>query len=73
MRLLNIVPVGAGVFDLLENGCIAAMLTICPAKIAIIAWLSTVCTMGKWIFLGVSVLLTLVGILKAAMNRFREQ
>jgi hypothetical protein len=73
LQKLNVLPVGAGIFDLLENICIVILLTVYPAQPAVVAWLSTVCTMAKMIFLGVSTLLILVGLVKAAMNRFKKQ
>jgi len=73
LQKLNVLPVGGGFFDLLENICIVIMLTVYPAQPAVVAWLSTVCTMTKMSFLGVSTLLILVGLVKAAMNRFKKQ
>jgi len=65
--------VGAGLFDLLENVCIVTLLTVHPAQPAIVAWLSTICTMSKMSFLGLSTLLILAALVKAATNRFRKQ
>jgi len=73
LQKLNVLPVGAGLFDLLENICIVTLLAVYPAQPVIVAWLSTVCTMSKMSFLGVSALLILVGLVKAAMNRFTKQ
>ena len=70
---LNVLPVGAGLFDILENICIVTLLAVYPAKPAVVAWVSTVCTMSKISFLGMSVLLILVGLVKAGMNRFTKQ
>ncbi len=73
LQKLNVLPVGAAICDLLENVCIVVMLSIYPARPRIVAWVSTICTMSKLGFLGVSVLLVLVGLVKIAMNRFRKQ
>jgi hypothetical protein len=73
LQKLNIVPAGAAIFDLLENICIVIMLSVYPAQPSIVAWLSTVCTMSKVSLLGVSTLLVMGGLVKAAMNRFRKQ
>ena len=73
LQKLNVLPVGAGLFDLFENICIVTLLTVYPAQPAVVAWLSTVCTMSKMSFLGVSSLLILVGLVKAAMNKFKKQ
>ena len=73
LQKLNVLPVGAGIFDLLENICIVTLLTVYPAQPAVVAWLSTICTMSKMSFLGVSTLLILVGLVKAVMTRFKKQ
>jgi hypothetical protein len=73
LQRLNVLPVGAGLFDLLENVSIVTLLTVYPAQPAVLAWLSTICTVSKVSFLGLSTLLILVGLVKAAMNRFRKQ
>ena len=70
---LNVLPVGAGLSDLLENVCIVTLLAVYPAQPATVAWVSTISTMGKVSFLGVSTLLVLAGLLKAAANRFRKR
>lgn len=73
MQKLNVFPVGAAIFDLLENFGIVTMLTVYPAQPTIVAWLSTVGTTTKYFFIYVSFLLVLVGLVKAALNRFRMQ
>jgi hypothetical protein len=73
LQELNVLPVGAGLFDLLENVSIVTLLAVYPAQPAVVAWLSTVCTMSKISFLGMSTLLILVGLVKAAANAFRKQ
>jgi hypothetical protein len=70
---LNLLPVGAGLFDLLENICIVTLLAVYPSQPEPLAWLGTVFTMSKVIFLGTSALLVLVGLVKAVMNRFKKQ
>ncbi|HUT20788.1 MAG TPA: hypothetical protein VM366_16650 [Anaerolineae bacterium] len=49
------------------------LLAVYPARPAVVAWLSTVCTMSKMSFLGASTLLILVGLVVAAMNGSRKQ
>jgi hypothetical protein len=73
MQRLNVLPIGALIFDLLENVCIATMLSVYPARPTLVAWLSTVGTTTKYIFFYASCLLVLVGLVKAAMNGFRKQ
>lgn len=73
LQMLNVLPLGAGLFDLLENISIVTMLAVYPAQPEVIAWLSTVCTMSKMSLLGVSTLLILVGLVKATINRFKKR
>lgn len=73
IRNLNIVPVGAGLFDLLENLCIVILMATYPAEHAFVAWMTTLCTMSKVSLLGVSTLLILTGLIKAAASRLRMQ
>jgi len=73
-HLLNLLPVGAGLCDLVENLCIVTLLAVYPAQPAAVAWLSTICTVSKMSFLGVSTLLILVGLVAAvgkALSRGR--
>ena len=72
-QALNLVPAGAGMFDLLENISIVTLLSVHPAQPVGIAWFSTICTMIKVSLLGASVLLILVGAIKAAINKFQKQ
>ena len=72
LQKLNVLPVGAGFFDLLENISIVTLLTVYPARPAVVAWISTVCTMSKTSILGISILLVLAGLAKAAINRFKK-
>jgi hypothetical protein len=73
MQKLNVLPIGAAIFDLLENICVVTMISVYPAQPRIVAWLSTVGTTTKYIFIYVSFVLVLVGLVTAAMNRFRKQ
>lgn len=68
MQSLNVVPVGAWFFDLLENLAIVGMLSIHPDRPAALAWAATVFTMVKWGFAVASLLLLLVGV-GAALRR----
>jgi hypothetical protein len=73
MQKLNLVPVLGGFFDVMENIWIMIMILVFPAQPTVVAWLSTISTMGKYI-LGIPiVLLLLIGLIKAAMNRFKVQ
>ncbi|MGD8456256.1 MAG: hypothetical protein PVF83_07735 [Anaerolineales bacterium] len=70
---LNIVPIMGGIFDLMENIWIMIMIMVYPAQPIVVAWLSTISTTGKYV-MGVPILLLLLlGLVKAALNRFKIQ
>ncbi|GAB4151242.1 MAG: hypothetical protein Fur0021_14980 [Candidatus Promineifilaceae bacterium] len=71
VQKLNVVPFGGGLFDLLENLCIVAMLSVFPSTPAFVAVLATIFTMLKWGFAGAAALLILVGLVMAVKNGFR--
>ena len=69
----NVVPFGAWLFDLLENICIVTMLSVYPSTHPLLAWISTVFTMLKWLFAIESVGLLLIGLFMASRTGFRKQ
>jgi len=73
MQRLNLVPVLGGFFDVMENVWIITMILVYPARPTVVAWLSTISTMGKYIMGVPIVLLLVIGLVKAAMNRFKVQ
>lgn len=72
MQRLNVVPFGAGLFDLLENAGIVIMLSVYPSTPAIVAWLTTIFTMLKWGFAVASFALILIGLVMALRNWFKN-
>lgn len=73
MMKLNVMPLGAWFFDLLENLSIVAMLSMYPAKPAALAWLFALFNAVKWLFAGASIVLILVGLVMAVKNGFKKQ
>lgn len=73
MQLLNVLPFGAAIFDLLENLSIVTMLSVYPSQPAFVAWLAVVGTTTKYVFIYTSFAFVIVGIAVAALNRFRVQ
>jgi hypothetical protein len=73
MHKWNVMPVGAWIFDMLENVGIVSMLMMYPSQPEIMAWLTMLFGSMKWAFFVITVGLVLVGLVKAAMNRFRKQ
>jgi hypothetical protein len=72
-RKLNIMPLGAWFFDLVENIVIVTLLALFPSQPAALAWILTIFTTIKWFFAGASILLVIVGLVMAARNRFQVQ
>ncbi len=60
-QLLNLVPLGAGFFDVLENLSIVGMLALHPSRPAELAWAATSFTMLKWSIAAAALGLILVG------------
>lgn len=73
LRKWNVAPVGAFVFDLLENGTIVTLLSIFPLQPVILGWLLFIFTAVKWLFAGISILLILLGLVLAIKNKFKVQ
>jgi hypothetical protein len=70
IQKLNIVPFGGWLFDLLENIGVVSMLSIYPAKPALLAWMTTLFTMVKWLFAGASMILVVIGLVKLLLTLF---
>lgn len=73
MMKLNVMPLGAWFFDLLENLNIVTMLSMYPAKPVALAWLLMLLTFIKWAFAVASILLILIGLVMAIKNGFKKQ
>ncbi len=73
MQMGNVMPVGAWFFDLLENVGIVTMLENYPSKSELLAWFTIIVGSLKWAFAFASIVLALMGLVKAAMNRFKRQ
>lgn len=73
VRLLNVVPFGAWLFDLLENLGIVTMLSIYPNTSMLVAWATILFTIVKWVFAIASVVLIVFALVLAAKNRFKKQ
>ena len=73
MQEWNVMPVGAWLFDMLENTGIVSMLLMYPSKPEVVAWLTMLFGSLKWVFFVITIGLVLVGLVRAAMNGFRKQ
>ena len=72
MQRWNVMPAGAWLFDMLENAGIVSMLMMYPSRPEIMAWLTMLFGSLKWAFVVVTMVLVLVGLVRAAMNGFRK-
>jgi hypothetical protein len=72
-RKLNIAPLGAWFFDLLENIFIVTLLSVFPSQPIALAWILTSISTVKWFFAGASILLILVGLGMTIKNKFKIQ
>lgn len=73
MRKLNVVPVGAFIFDLLENLTIVTLLSMFPSQPIALGWLLFLFTSIKWLFAFISIALILIGLVMALKNGFKKQ
>ncbi|GAB3548757.1 hypothetical protein [Spirosoma fluminis] len=68
-RLVNVVPLGALLFDLFENGCIVYLLKAYPTSSDLIASLCSVFTNLKWAAFLLIFGLTVYGLVRLALPR----
>jgi hypothetical protein len=73
MQQMNLMPLGAWFFDLLENLGAVSMVSMYPAQPTILAWLTMLSGLVKWAFATISIVLVLVGLVRALLNGFRKQ
>jgi hypothetical protein len=73
MQMLNVVPFGTLLFDLLENFCIVIMLLIYPATPVNLGWITLSFTMTKWVFVGINSILVVTGIVAAIANQIPKK
>lgn len=66
----SVIPFGALLFDLAENASVAALLSAYPTRLTGLAWLAAACTLLKWSFVGVS-LLVVLGVAGCALSSVR--
>jgi hypothetical protein len=62
-RLFNLLPFAAVIFDLLENSGAAFLMYRYPLPVPVVAFLVPLFTFCKWLFIGLSCLAVLVGII----------
>jgi hypothetical protein len=73
IRRLNLLPLCAGAFELIENLSIVALPAAGPSKPVVLAWLATLCTVGKVSCLAACVLLLILGTTAPIVSRLRLQ
>jgi hypothetical protein len=72
-RLVNVLPVGILVFDLLENSCIVYLLNTFPNTSYVIASLCSVMTNLKWTVTMIVLGLVIYGLVKMAIRSSRQK
>lgn len=72
-RLVNLLPVGIGVFDLMENACIVYLLKSYPEQSMLVASLCSLFTNLKWAMILVVLGVFLYGLAQLAINGRRKQ
>jgi hypothetical protein len=72
MQKMNVVPLGGWLFDLFENLGIVTMLSVYPATPAVLAWITALLTLVKWLFAAATIVLILIGLVMALKNGFRK-
>lgn len=60
-RWVNLLPIAGVIFDLMENISTSLVMVLYPGQAPVIAALAPIFTLVKWVLLGASVLLLLVG------------
>ncbi|HUX22447.1 MAG TPA: hypothetical protein VMW69_14510 [Spirochaetia bacterium] len=70
--VFNLLPLAAGLSDILENLAIVVLLSVYPAKPVAVAIFGTLFSTLKMTFFGLSVIMLLVAAARAALNRFRR-
>ncbi len=70
-RRANLVPIGAGAFDLLENVCTSVVMLRYPATTPVVDVLAPAFTVSKWTFLGVAFVLAGVGTVLVVWDAIR--
>lgn len=62
MQRLNLMPLGAGLFDYLENMAMITLLVRYPAHVDGVARIAGYFTVLKWAFTGISLVLLVLGL-----------
>jgi hypothetical protein len=73
MRLLNLLPLGGMLFDLLENSAASVVMYRYPLPTPLVAELAPVFTFLKWLFIGASFVVLAAGLLVFVLRRLRDR
>jgi hypothetical protein len=72
-RLLNLLPLAAALFDFIENSAASGVMLAYPNRPLIIAWVAAIATPLKWVLVGASFVLLLVGLVGWAFRALRNR
>lgn len=73
MQRLNLMPLGAGLFDYLENMAIITLLVRYPTHVDGVALIAGYSTLLKWSFTGISLVLLVLGLVVARGRKSKLQ
>jgi hypothetical protein len=72
-RQLSLFPWRAVFADFLENIGLAVMFMLYPSQFSLLSWATAIFTVLKWLQIGFSVLVLLIGILLLVMRRWKRR
>ena len=72
LQKLSLLPWFTTLFDYAENLCFLALLRIYPVESRALQKLANVCTLAKWTFAAISIVLLLVAILGLLIRNLRR-
>jgi hypothetical protein len=71
-QLANLAPLAAMLLDFLENISTSLVMLAYPQTLAVIAWLAPIFTFLKWMAVGLSIILLLLGAVAATLSALRK-
>lgn len=72
-QLANLAPLAAMLLDFLENISTSLVMLAYPQPLTVIAWLAPIFTFLKWMAVGLSIILLLVGVAAAILSGLRKK
>ena len=70
---MTLVPLGGMLFDFLENIAASGVMAAYPGKLTWLAWLASVFTPVKWLLVGGSFVVLLVGLIAWGVKAYKNK